>query len=271
VVDTATGLNGQLTDTKTFTNDVAVKVDAIAPVINTSHFQVLHDGDSNTDTITGLSVVDADSGAATDGFTITAVTAHDTASSVVPGSASGHLDDINATLANGVTYDPIGASTDPETAPPATDQITVTVTDTTTGLYDTVNFIFNEAGDTSQGITLQGTSGKDVIFATETGDTLIGGAGKDQFVFSPGSSGGDAQHTIKDFETGLDKIDLRQFSDVSSINDLHFTSSTHGLLVTWSQQIGTGAEGAPATENEAILLKNVIAANLKSSDFIFHA
>jgi hypothetical protein len=245
---------------------------ASGPVINTESFHVWHSNELNTDTVTGLSVVDTDSGAATDDFKITAVTAHDPDSSVDPGTACGYLDDINSALADGLTYNP-GA------VPPADDQITLTVTDKTTGLFDTVHFIFNEAGNTSQGITLQGTSGKDVIFATDTGDTLTGGGGKDQFVFSPGSIGYDQDghpvtnfsHTIIDFTTGLDKIDLRQFSDIGSVGNLVIApqQDSDDTLVTWQQQV-TSPEGASITEHESLLLKNVIAANLKGSDFIFH-
>ncbi|QOZ55572.1 FecR domain-containing protein [Bradyrhizobium sp. CCBAU 53338] len=233
------------------------------PVIDTTHFYVVHDGELGTDTIFNLSVTDTDSGASTDDFTVTATTAHAPGSSVDLSPTSGSLADINTAFTDGVTYS--GGVT-----PPDTDQIAVTVTDKTTGLYDTVNFIFNE-GDASNGVTLTGTSGKDVIFATTTGDTLTGGDGKDQFVFAPGSSGGDATHTVTDFIEGLDTIDLRQFSGVSSIGNLTIVQqqTSADTLVTWSQQISHSA-GPPVTENEQLLLKNVIAANLKASDFIFH-
>jgi len=250
--------------------DVTGADDASGPVIDTTSFYVWHANESNTDFITGLSVIDTDPGAATDEFKITAVTAHDPDSSVAPGAVCGSLDDINLALADGVTYDP-------GQTPPDNDQITLTVTDKTTGLFDTVHFIFNEAGDTGQGVTLEGTDGKDVIFATDTGDTLTGGAGKDQFVFSPGvlyDQNGqpitDLSHTITDFTTGLDKIDLRQLSDVNSISNLTIVQQRSGdTLITWHQQV-TQPEGAPFTENESLLLKNVIAANLKAGDFIFH-
>jgi VCBS repeat-containing protein len=253
---------------KPTTIGTSVTASAGGPVIDTESFHVWHNTEHNTDTITGLSVVDTDSGASTDAFTITAVTAHDPDSSVDPGAASGYLDEINSTLADGVTYDP-------GQAPPDIDKITVTVTDTTNGLFDTVNFIFNESGDTSQGITLQGTSGKDVIFATDTNDTLAGAGGKDQFVFAPGSTSYDEQHnlvtdfshTIGDFEIGLDKIDLRQFSDVTSFGNLIITPQSGDTLVTWQQQIRQ-TEGSPITEHESLLLKNVVG-NLHASDFIF--
>lgn len=259
------------TGTATLRVDVTGADDASGPVIDTTSFYVWHDNESNTDFITGLSIIDTDADAATDEFQITTVTAHDPDSSVAPGAACGSLDDINLALADGVIYDP-------GQTPPDNDQITLTVKDRTTGLFDTVHFLFNEAGDTGQGITLEGTGGKDVIFATDTGDTLIGGAGKDQFVFSPGSIGygpensnTDFTHTIIDFTTGLDKIDLRQFSDVNSVGNLTIVQQqgSGDTLVNWHQQV-TQPEGAPVTENESLLLKNVIAANLKASDFIFH-
>ncbi|WP_246668640.1 VCBS domain-containing protein [Bradyrhizobium sp. UNPF46] len=257
------------TGTATLTVDVTGADDASGPVIDTTRFQVWHDNESNTDSVTGLSVVDTDPGAATDDFKITAVTVHDPDSTVSPGLASGSLDDVNLLLTDGITYDP-------GETPPAIDQITLTVLDKTTGLSDTVNFIFNEAGDTSQGITLAGTSGKDVIFATDTNDTLTGGGAKDQFVFAPGllyDGNGhpvtELSHTITDFTTGLDKIDLRQFSDVSSLGNLSIVQQSDDTLVTWQQQI-TQRDGPTIVEHESLLLKDVLAANLKAGDFIFH-
>ncbi|KJC43213.1 VCBS domain-containing protein [Bradyrhizobium sp. LTSP857] len=229
------------------------------PVIDTTHFYVSHDRELGTDTITNLSVTDTDSGASTDDFTATASTAHAPGSSVDLSPTSGLLDDINTAFENGVTY------SSGET-PPDTDQITLTVTDKTTGAYDTVNFIFNENGNTENGITLTGTSGKDVIFSASTNDTLTGGGGLDQFVFSPDGSGTNAAHTVSDFATG-DKIDLRQFSDVSSINNLTITQQSGDTLVAWQQQVGVGEDSV--TEHEQLLLKSVTA-TLKASDFIFH-
>ncbi|OAF16132.1 hypothetical protein AYJ54_38945 [Bradyrhizobium centrolobii] len=260
---TKTGTGGTTpvsSDLATISTDVTAPTGG--PVIDTANFHVWHNNENNRDTITDLLVVDSDSGASTDTFTVTVSTAHPSVSSVDLYPTSGSLCDINLGFENGVTYNP-------GDTPPDNDQITLTVTDSS-GHYDTVHFIFSEAGDTRQGITLQGTSGKDVIFATETGDTLIGGGGKDQFVFSPNSSGSDGQHTINDFATGLDKIDLRQFSDVCSMNDLTITQQSDGTLVTWQQEV-THRPSEPVTEHETLLLKNVALANLKGSDFIFHA
>jgi VCBS repeat-containing protein len=262
------------TGTATLTVDVTGADDASGPVIDTSSFLVEHITENNTDIITDLVVTEV--GAASHDFTVTMSTAHPDLSQVDFYPTSGSLDEINLGFETGATYDPTGASSDSEAQPPETEQITLTVTDTTTGLFDTVNFIFNEAGDTGQSVILSGTSGKDVIFATDTNDTLTGGGAKDQFVFAPGwiyGSNGpvtDFSHTITDFEIGLDKIDLRQFSDVSSTDALSIVQQQSGdTLVTWEQHI-TPPEGAPVVEHESLLLKNVIAANLKAGDFIFH-
>jgi VCBS repeat-containing protein len=251
----------------------SVTAPAGGPVINTESLYVEHT-ESGGDTIHNLVVTDADAGAATDDFTVDVSTAYPGVSHVDFSPASGFLDQINTGFETGVAYNP--SNGDPEATAPAHDQITLTVTDKTTGLFDTVHFIFNEAGDSSQDITLQGTGGKDVIFATDTNDTLIGGTGKDQFVFSPGSiQYDDGQspvtafaHTIKDFEIGVDKIDLRQFSDVSDIGDLTFTAQSDGTLVTWSQRVSAQTESGLVTEHESLLLKNVVG-NLQASDFIF--
>ncbi|MDA9494363.1 hypothetical protein XI08_35890 [Bradyrhizobium sp. CCBAU 11361] len=278
---TATGTGGTTPVSHDLTNigTSVTAAPAVGPVIDTESFRVEHVRENSTDIIYDLVVTDTDAGAATDDFTVTVSTAHPDLSRVDFYPASGSLDDINTGFETGITYNPTGASTDQYPEPPEADQITLTVTDKTTGLFDTVHFIFNEAGDTSQGITLQGTSGKDVIFATDTNDTLTGGGGKDQFVFAPGAIEHDDDghpvtdfsHTITDFTVGLDKIDLRQFSDVSSIYSLHIAQQQDSgdTLVTWHQQV-MQPEGAPVTETEALLLKNVIAANLKASDFIFH-
>lgn len=272
VIDSANGLSGPLTDTHTITEDVFVKVGGGGgPVIDTSGFHVEHINENNNDIITDLLVNDNDAGAATHNFTVEVSTAHPTVSSVGLYPTSGSLDEINAGLAEGA-----GITYDAGQTPPDTDQITLKVTDTTTGLFDTVNFIF-EAGDIGQSLILEGTSGKDVIFATETNDTLTGGGAKDQFVFMPGlmydGSGQpvtDFSHTITDFTAGLDKIDLRQFSDVSSTSNLAIAQLQNGAtLITWNQEVTL--QSGPIQEHESLLLKNVVAANLQASDFIFGA
>jgi Ca2+-binding RTX toxin-like protein len=179
-------------------------------------------------------------------FTITA-TAASSGSSVTPSTDSGLLSDINTALGN-VTYNP-GLS------PPLTDKVTFTVADSF-GATDTVNFIFNEAG-TDPNIALQGTTGKDVIFATGGQDVLTGGGGQDQFVFKP-TSGTTVQHTITDFVAELDKIDVRQFSNIGSFADVAESQQGSDTLITLDS-------------HDTLLLKNVVTASLQASDFIVHA
>ncbi len=121
---------------------------------------------------------------------------------------------------------------------------------------DTVNFVFQQAGN-SPNPTLVGGSGKDVIFGTEGSDTLTGGASHDQFVFGP-TSGGLVQHTVTDFETPLDKIDLREFDSVHSIGDL-----------TGIQQQGSDTL-ITIDANDKVLLQNVQATSIHASNFLFH-
>ncbi len=240
------------TGTAKLTVDVSGSDEGSAPVIDTTRFQVEHINENSNTIITDLQVSDADS--STDTFTVTLSTAHPGVSTASVYPTTGTLDQINTGLAEGagIAYDPTGAA--PGAELPATDRITLTVSDAA-GHYDTVNFIFVE-GAGGQHITLQGTGGKDIIFATESSDTLIGGGARDQFVFAPASSPDNVQHTVEDFELGLDKIDLRQFSGIGSLSDLTLTEQSGGTLLTLDTQ-------------ETVLLKNVAMLNLQSSDFIF--
>ena len=75
-------------------------------------------------------------------------------------------------------------------------------------------------------------------------------------MFAPAASQDAIQHTVNDFEIGLDKIDLRQFSGISSIDDLSPASQDGGTLLTLDN-------------HETLLLKGMVSANLQASDFIF--
>ena len=86
---------------------------------------------------------------------------------------------------------------------------------------------------------------------------MTGGGGQDQFVFSDTSSGS-VQHTITDFETTLDRLDLRQFSAIQALTDVTVAQQGSDTLVT-------------VDSNDTILLQNVLAANLHASNFLFHA
>jgi len=200
--------------------------------------------------VLGLQVTDSDALASSEPFSLaTATGVAASGTSVTPLSSSGSLADINSVLAAGVTYQP-------GPTPPSTDSLMLTVKDNF-GLTDSENFVFAQSG-AGPNIILQGTSGKDVILATNSQDVLTGGAAQDQFVFAPTSSGPSVQHTITDFHVGEDKIDVRQFSNISA-----------SALPTETQQ---GSDTLVMLDNhDTLLLKNVTATSLHASDFIIHA
>ena len=217
-----------------------------APAIESDHVAIAHNPDGST-TISGLDVSDSDPGSSTETFTVATTTDAPGSSVMTPSTGSGSLADVDTALNNGVTYNP-------GTTPPSTDKVTLTVTDNH-GVTDTVNFVFNQAGEGPA--TLTGTAGKDVIFGSGNGDTLTGNGGQDQFVFSPALSGA-AQHTITDFDVNLDKIDVRQFHAITASALPTETQQGNDTLITLDS-------------NDTILLKNVVAANLHASDFILHS
>jgi VCBS repeat-containing protein len=218
--------------------------DSGGPEIDTEHFTTDSDGDNAPTTVTGLSVSNAN---AAEALTLTMTTAQSgQGSTIAPPSGSGNLAAINDAIES-VVYNP-------GSTPPLNDKVMFTVAGASG--TDTVNFIFIQA-DTGSNLTLQGTSGKDVIFGTESSDTLTGGAGADQFVFGPTSSG-TVQHTITDFETPLDKIDLREFSAIDGLEDITVVQQGNDTVITLD------------SVNHTIRLQNVIADNMHSN-FIFHA
>jgi Ca2+-binding RTX toxin-like protein len=85
-----------------------------------------------------------------------------------------------------------------------------------------VNFIFNVFGD--EGVDLDGTPGKDVLFGTGNNDAFTGGTGADMFVFAEDEEFGTGQDTITDFNQGQDKIALygiySSFEEVAGAFDL---------------------------------------------------
>jgi hypothetical protein len=220
-----------------------------APHIETANFAITDNGDGTT-TISGLQVSDTDLSASTQTFTLAATAGDDPDTSVTPSLETGSLDQINSAI-NSIVYHP-GANA------PQADTVNVTVVDKF-GQSDVVHFVFGQ-GTNGQDVNLQGTNGKDVIIATNGPDTLTGNGGADQFVFKP--TGALVQHTITDFNASLDTIDLRQFgSTVVSASDL--------IAQHLSQQ---GNDALLTVDNlDSILLKNVQASSLHTSDFIVHS
>jgi hypothetical protein len=219
-----------------------------APIIVTDQISVVSHANGTT-TVLGLQLSDADVNASTESFTLSATTgAAASGTTVIPPVSTGSLVAINGALAAGAVYDP-GA------APPLTDKVTLTVTDGF-GATDTVNLVFYEAG-AGANIALQGSSGRDVIFASNGADILTGGNGADQFVFAPTSSGPSVQHTVTDFVVGLDRLDVRQFASLTGASMPTETQQGSDTLITLDS-------------HDTILLKNVAAATLHVSDFILH-
>ena len=225
-----------------------------APLISTSGLTVTQNG--ATTTITGLQVSDSDAAASTETFTITATTgAASSGTGVSPSTGSGLLTAINTELGTGITYNP-------GTTPPSTDNVTLSVTDGF-GATDTVNFVFNLASNPSTPVTLTGTPGKDVIFATGFNDTLTGGGGSDQFVFNQTTGA----HTITDFSPIIDHIDLTALSSIVTAATLNAWLASNVKASTTSPADTLISLGS----SETITLHDVLAANIHASDFFVHA
>ncbi|WP_407177237.1 FecR domain-containing protein [Bradyrhizobium sp. STM 3562] len=214
------------------------------PVIETDRFTLTQNEDG-TSTITGIQVNDADPWAGSGTFTLAVTTGDAPESGATQDSSSGSLAQINAAL-SAITHHP-GAN------PPASDMVNLTVTDGF-GAGETVHFVFNENASSA---TLQGTPGNDVIFATGGSDSLTGNGGLDQFVFKPTSGPDAVQHTITDFDPNLDTIDLRQFGNGISVANLTANATQQG-----SDTVVT------IDAHDSLLLKNVVATSLHTSDFI---
>jgi len=170
---------------------------------------------------------------------------------VTPSTSHGSLTAVNAALHNGIVYDP-------GDDPAQTDMVKLTVSDGL-GHSDTVNFVFNEAG---QGpVTLTGTAAKDVIFATGHDDTLTGGASADQFIFAPAHS--HSADTITDFTPGQDHIDLRLFSGIVDSDNINGWMHDHVV-----QSPTNSADTLITLGDDTLTLKNVTVTSLHAGDFI---
>ena len=214
-----------------------------APVIDVDNIGVSQH-ENGTTTVSGLAVIDADA-TADELFTLSATTAGaGSGTTVLPASGSGHLTDINATLAAGVTYYQ-GEN------PPATDMVTLTVADAR-GAADTVNLIFNVADDPDTPVTLTGTTGKDVFFGT---------GHEDQFVFAAHSG----HDTIMNFHSEHDQIDLSAVvTGVTTGADAANWFSQHVAAVSDSNDVLITIDAA-----DTIRLHNPVG-HLTANDFILH-
>ena len=100
---------------------------------------------------------------------------------------------------------------------------------------------------------LNGMGGNDVLKGFGGNDTLVGGAGNDLFVFANDGS----TDTISDFETGLDKVDLRGVAGATS-GYVSYDAGTHQV------QIDTDHNGVA---DMFINSTNTVG----SGDYLFHA
>ena len=104
---------------------------------------------------------------------------------------------------------------------------------------------------------LKGGPGDDVLIADGNDmNVLHGGPGSDTFKFFPSNLGGGS---IQDFTDGEDEIDLREFTGVSSIDDLDIVSHGDNVRIELS---GTDYL-------TTIILSDFAEANLDNSDFMF--
>ncbi|MEW6396488.1 MULTISPECIES: VCBS domain-containing protein [unclassified Afipia] len=220
-----------------------------APVLNGDNVSTLELGGGVTK-VTGIALSDVDAGA--DTFTVTATADHGTVATatgsqpLAGAGVSGSFAAISNIFNDGAVYTPDNAS--------PTDKVTLTVTDGQGG-SDTLNFVFKQYAP--GGVTLTGTTGKDIIFSSTGDDTMTGLAGKDNFVFAQVSG----HDTIMDFTSGTDKIDFRALSgmDANALTTL-LANADHTGGDTLLHINGT---------TDTLLLKGVAALN--ASDFILHA
>ncbi len=242
--------------TETFTLTVEEpEVENQAPIISIDNAETSDDEDFTI--LSGLSVTDGDAG--TNDLHVTVTAEHGTLTFVSSEgnpiedgiSFDGNIAAVSALLTQGITY------TDPAYQEGLTDKVTLTVDDLHGGA-DTINFIFHVFGE--GGATLEGDTGKDVLFSTGGVDTLtgggLGGDGSDTFVFSVNESTTDQIDAITDFDVSADRIVL-DGGTYDDIGDLDITYNESGALI----DLGTSGY---------ILLENVEEAQLKANNFVFH-
>ena len=104
---------------------------------------------------------------------------------------------------------------------------------------------------------LKGGPGNDKLIADgDNMDVLNGGPGEDTFIFFPSNVGGGS---IQDFTDGEDKIDLTEFTGISSMEDLERVSHGDNVRI----------EVSGADYLTTIILSDFDINNLDNSDFMF--
>ncbi|MFZ7094081.1 calcium-binding protein [Primorskyibacter sp. 2E233] len=108
------------------------------------------------------------------------------------------------------------------------------------------DFLWGQSGNDH----LDGGAGSDFLHGGSGDDTLTGGAGTDTFIFY--DNGGN--DTISDFENGLDRIDLRGLSTVSTWGDLDIRQVSGGTEIDLGEDI--------------LFLTNIQASDIDVNDFL---
>jgi len=104
---------------------------------------------------------------------------------------------------------------------------------------------------------MKGGPGEDILIVDGNDmDVLYGGPDRDTFRFFPSDLGGGS---IRDFTNGEDVIDLREFADINSTDDLEITSHGNNVLI----------EVSGAVYQTNIILSGFDASDLANSDFMF--
>ncbi|MGH6751551.1 MAG: hypothetical protein ACREDP_05230, partial [Bradyrhizobium sp.] len=76
------------------------------------------------------------------------------------------------------------------------------------------------------------------------------------FLFTPVASG-NVQHTITDFEAGIDRLDVRQFLNITGASIPTAVQQGNDTLITLDA-------------HDTLLLKNVVASSVHPSDYLVH-
>lgn len=93
---------------------------------------------------------------------------------------------------------------------------------------------------------LSGGAGNDVLLGGAGADSLSGGAGVDMFAFHPLDIGGNLKDVVKDFEAGVDVINLGMFSEAVDVHSVTVTKSdplTHAATYLFTVGDGSGNYG----------------------------
>jgi hypothetical protein len=224
-----------------------------APLFDVSNLNVTDYGDGSS-SVFDLSVSDADN----DQLTLSASATGGTVTPNVlgPTSADGINDALSSLNGTGLTYTPDSSSV-------SSDTVTLTVTDPNEG-SDQINFVFNVFG--TGPITLNGTAGNDLVFATGYQDTLQGDSGNDIFIFQ-NEQGGSGQDVITDFNVvGDDTIVLNGYVSTPYLTD-------QSDFETWADAAfeQDGADTVIHLDGaDTIRLANIQKSALTASDFLIH-